>query len=217
MIESTIKFNRNKTKILHLETSNVCNAACPMCLRETDPTFDKKKHNNLTVDHIKKSFSDDFIKNLDHMFMCGNYGDPASAPECIEIFKYFRNLNSSMMLGIHSNGSLRNTSWWYELGKVLSNERDYCYFGIDGLRDTNHIYRVNTDFDKIMENAAAFISSGGKAHWIMLVFEHNEHQVNDAIELSKKMGFVGFQKKVTRRFNLEKWPHLQPPKFLELK
>lgn len=215
-MEHPVKFERSATRTLHLETSSICNAACPMCLRETDPEFDKNKNQfSISIDQIKSSFSPDFIKNLDHMFMCGNYGDPASAPDCIDIFKYFRSINTDIMLGIHSNGGLRNKSWWSELGKTLSGSRDYCYFGIDGLKDTNHIYRVNTDFDKIMENATAFISGGGKAHWIMLVFEHNEHQVDEALELSKKMGFVGFQKKLTRRFNLDRWPHLRPPKFLE--
>ena len=32
-------------------------------------------------------------------------------------------------------------------------------FAIDGLSDTNHIYRVKTNFDKIMINAEAFIKA----------------------------------------------------------
>ena len=48
-------------------------------------------------------------------------------------------------------------------------------FGIDGLQDTNHLYRISTNFDKIIKNAKAFIDAGGFAKWHMLVFEHNEH------------------------------------------
>ena len=37
----------------------------------------------------------------------------------------------------------------------------------------------------------------------MIIFEHNEHQVEETNELSKKMGFKSFQTKIsTRGFNL---------------
>jgi sulfatase maturation enzyme AslB (radical SAM superfamily) len=151
--------------------------------------------------------------------MCGNYGDPAAAPECIEIFKYFRQVNNSIRLCMHTNGGLRNTSWWRELGSVLSEFGDECYIGIDGLKDTNHIYRVNTDFDKIMKNASAFIAAGGKAHWEFLVFEYNEHQVEEARRIASDMGFVGFRTKVSHRMNKPVFMHLRktfkPPKGIE--
>jgi MoaA/NifB/PqqE/SkfB family radical SAM enzyme len=205
-------FNRQNTKILHLETSSVCNAACPMCPREIDKGFNKDTDAvSLSVKQIKEMFDVSFIKNLHSMFMCGNYGDPASAPECLEIFEYFRHVNPDISLGIHSNGSLRNKSWWSKLGTILSQPKDYCYFSVDGLKDTNHLYRVNTNFDKIMENASSFIKAGGNAHWEYLVFEHNEHQVEEARTLSQSMGFVNFREKVSRRFYLN-IPNLNPPK-----
>lgn len=205
-------FNRNNIKRLHMETSSVCNAACPMCAREIDTSFNKDTDAvSLSLEQVKFRFSDSFIKNLESMYMCGNYGDPAAAPECIEIFKYFREVNPNISLGIHSNGSLRNKKWWSDLGEVLSRENDYCFFSVDGLKDTNHIYRINTDFDKIIENANAFIKAGGKAHWEYLVFEHNEHQVEEAKKLAESLGFVNFREKVSRRFFMNV-PFLKPPK-----
>lgn len=196
-------FDLTNTKQLHMETSSACNAACPMCPRETSPYFNKKTDAmSLSLDKVKTLFNDDFIRRLDSMYMCGSYGDPAAAPETIEIFNHFRTVNNDMSLGIHSNGGLRPMRWWSELGTVLSRETDYCYFGIDGLSDTNHIYRVNTDFAKIMRNATAFIKAGGKAHWEYLVFEHNEHQIEEAREMSHALGFTGFRTKVSRRFDL---------------
>jgi MoaA/NifB/PqqE/SkfB family radical SAM enzyme len=200
-----------------METSTVCNAACPMCPRESDPRFDKKKDAySLSLEKVKELFDQDFIKQLDYMFMCGNYGDPAAAPDCLRIFNHFRDTNDSIILGMNSNGSLRNEKWWGELGSILSRETDNCYFGIDGLRDTNHIYRVNTNYDKIMKNATAFIEAGGKAYWKFLVFEHNEHQIEEARELSKKMGFTGFEPAVSARLDVPKFFYLRdilrPPK-----
>lgn len=207
-----MSFDRSNIRQLHLETSSVCNAACPMCPREIDPNFDKEKDGmSLSLIRIQELFDVEFIKRLESMFMCGNYGDPAAAPECIDIMRYFRQVNNNVSLGIHSNGSLRTKKWWSELGNILSRDTDYCYFGIDGLKDTNHLHRVNTTFEKIIENASAFIESGGKAHWEYLVFQHNEHQVEEARALAHELGFTSFREKVSRRFKLFPNTGLFPP------
>ena len=42
-------------KTLHLEPTNVCQAACPLCARETDLNFNKLQKNYITFNAIKKS------------------------------------------------------------------------------------------------------------------------------------------------------------------
>ena len=66
-------------------------------------------------------------------------------------------------------------------------------FGIDGLEDTNDIYRINVPYNKVMENARAFIDAGGQAHWRMIKFKHNQHQFDQAKKLSKDYGFKSFE------------------------
>ena len=62
---------------------------------------------------------------------------------------------------------------------------------------------MKTDFDVIMRNAEAFIKSGGRNRLGLIVFEHNEHQVEEANELSKKWVLNLFMTKIsTRGFNL---------------
>ena len=133
--------------------------------------------------------------------MCGDYGDPAAGKHTLEIYNHFRSLNPNITLGMNTNGGLRTTDWWCELSKIMSGEKDYVVFSIDGLEDTNHIYRVNVNWNKVIENAQAFISAGGSAHWEMLVFEHNEHQVDQCQQLAKDLGFSWFRAKVSRRFD----------------
>jgi len=77
---------------------------------------------------------------------------------------------------------------------------NFIGFGIDGLEDTNAIYRRKTQWKTIMKNASAFIKNGGRAHWDFIVFEHNQHQVEQARELSQQMGFQTFNIKKTYRF-----------------
>ena len=79
----------------------------------------------------------------------------------------------------------KTQEWWRKLAK----ENVKVTFGLDGLKDTNHPYRISTDFDKIISNANAFIGAGGFAKWHMLVFKHNEHQVEEARQMSKDLGF----------------------------
>jgi hypothetical protein len=73
-------------------------------------------------------------------------------------------------------------------------------FNIDGLDTTNWLYRKNTDFNKIIANATAYINAGGRAVWNFIVFEHNQDQVEQARELSKKIGFQDFKSRATGRF-----------------
>lgn len=186
-------------KVLHLEPTDVCNLACPLCAREVDTAFDAGVQHHLTVDQIKQHINDPAILDLDKMFMCGNYGDPAAGANTLEIYRYFRSVNPSIVLGMNTNGSLRNTDWWQQLASILNQPMDYVVFSIDGLEDTNPVYRVNSVWGKIMSNAQSFIEQGGHAHWDMLVYQHNEHQVDACEQLARDMGFKWFRAKVSRR------------------
>jgi sulfatase maturation enzyme AslB (radical SAM superfamily) len=131
--------------------------------------------------------------------MCGNFGDPVAAKDTLEVFAYFREHNAKMNLTMYTNGSAKKPEWWSNLARVLG-KNAYVVFSIDGLEDTNHLYRQNTVWSKIVENAQAFIDAGGRARWDYIVFAHNEHQVETAEELSRVMGFEKFQFKKSARF-----------------
>ena len=190
-------FRFNNVKIVHLEPTTNCNAACPQCLR----TRTEFEPNELSLDDIKILFTPDVLMQLEKIYMCGNYGDPASARQTLEMYEYFRSVNTNLTLGMNTNGGIRFPDWWTRLAKVMNKSNDYVVFSIDGLEDTNHLYRRNVRWSKVMDNAKAFIDAGGSAHWDMLVFEHNKHQVDEAHKLAKDMGFNWFRAKVSRRFN----------------
>jgi len=194
-------------KVLHLESTDICQAACPLCSREINPKF-KNPHNQLTVDQITKHFDEQFISNLDKMFICGNYGDPAAGKHTLEIYKYFRYINPTIVLGMNTNGAIQNTQWWMSLAEIFVGESDYVVFSIDGLADTNHIYRRGVIWDKLMDNCKQFIESGGNAQWDMLVYKHNQHQVDECEQLARELGFSWFRAKVSKRDHLS---GLEPP------
>jgi len=206
-----LKLANQDVQVLHIEPTDACNAACPQCSRETNTTFDKTDLHHLTVDQIKDIVDEDSIRNLNKMFMCGDYGDPAAGKYTLEIYRYFRSINSTITLGMNTNGGIRNTDWWSQLGGILNTQKDYAIFSLDGLSDTNHIYRINVNFDKVIQNARAFIRAGGNAHWEMLVFEYNQHQISQAEQMAKDLGFKWFRAKVSRRFQLYPVEFLRPP------
>ena len=183
---------------VHLEITSKCQAKCPMCPRRINggPMNPFIKLDDITLDRFKEWFPRQFIQQLNSMFMCGNLGDPIISRDTMEIFEHLREVNPRMKLSMHTNGSAREQNWWKELAK----HRVVVTFGIDGLEDTHHLYRISTDFNKIIDNAKAFIGAGGYAKWHMLVFEHNEHQIQEAKQMSEHLGFKMFTTKNTTRF-----------------
>jgi hypothetical protein len=111
-------------------------------------------------------------------------------------------VNPRLALTVQTNGGMRSPDWWAELGKRFRTANTGVYFGIDGLEDTNHLYRINVNWKRLMEHAQAFIAAGGHAGWNFIVFKHNEHQIEMARELATKMGFKHFLVKKTARFML---------------
>ncbi len=188
-------------RTVHLEMTEACNASCPMCSRnlnggEVNPYLHGAE---LTISDIERIFPVDFVKQLNRIYMCGNYGDPAVAADTLEAFAYFRQHHPKLNLSMHTNGSVKKPEWWAELAQVI-NKRGHVIFGLDGLADTNHLYRQGTVWKNIMRNVKAFIAAGGRARWDYIVFAHNEHQVEEARALAEKMGFEKFNIKKSNRF-----------------
>jgi len=188
---------------IHLEVTSKCQARCPMCPRRINGGMLNPLFNLTEIDlHTFKKWVDPtLIQQLDRLFMCGNLGDPIIAQDCLAIFEYLREFNPTMILDMHTNGSARTKEFWQSLARTNVS----VTFGIDGLTDTHAIYRVGTDFDKIIENATTFIQTGGHAEWHMLVFKHNEHQIEDCRKLANDLGFKNFQVKHTSRFTDNKF------------
>lgn len=186
---------------VHLEITQRCQAACPMCDRNENGGADNKHMTNaeLSLADCKKIFPPEFIKQLNTMYMCGNLGDPIMAADTLEVFKYFREHNPTMWLSMNTNAGARDAKWWTELASVLGH-KGAVIFSVDGLQDTNHIYRQNVNWDKVENSMKSFISAGGKARWDFIIFDHNQHQVDEAKQLSIDMGFDKFVSKKTARF-----------------
>lgn len=199
-------YNIDSIEYIHIEPSNHCNSYCPQCPRYDN--FGKVKQqlrpNHLTIEQIK-NIPIDKMKNLKKVYLCGSLGDPLMSPHIDFFFEYFK----EQTIDISSNASIRNESWWSKLADHKNVTVSFCIDGIDS--ETHCTYRRNTSFEKIMRNAEAYITNGGKAEWQFIIFKHNQHQIDEANALSEKMGFRKINFIYSDRFNYNfndnnKWP-----------
>lgn len=197
-----IKFDQLKS--LHLEITNNCQASCPMCNRNINGGKENPliKVRSWTLDDFKTIMNKEVLKQINHFYFCGNFGDPILNNDLIGMCRYSSLVAPDVRIGIHTNGGARSTEWWIELPNVLP-EKHLVTFAIDGLEDTHSLYRVGTNFDTVTRNAKSFIRSGGNAEWAFIKFKHNEHQVEEARVLAEKWGFKKFTVKNSSRFILE--------------
>ena len=186
---------------VHLEITQKCQAACPMCDRNENGGVDNRHIDNseLSLQDCQAIFTPLFIKQLNTMYMCGNLGDPIVARDTLEVFEYFRSHNKDMWLSMNTNAGAKDVKWWQALAKTIG-KNGAVIFSVDGLSDTNHLYRQNVVWDNVERNMRAFIDAGGRARWDYIIFGHNEHQVEQAEALAKSWGVERFQKKKSGRF-----------------
>jgi len=211
-----------------LEITTYCNAACPQCPRNDNGKGINKRMPLCHLDRfvIDQAFDPAMCKRLRQIFFCGSYGDPIMHPDFLGILEDFRRKNPTLWLYFHTNGGIHDTDYWAEIAKIMAGYGQID-FGIDGLGDTLHLYRRNVKFDKVISNASAFIRTGGRAQWNFIVFRHNEHQVEEARQLAKDLGFFNLLVRKTGRFfnhrtveEMSSWPvsdqySLEPPQKIE--
>lgn len=189
-------------KTLILELSSRCQAKCPFCSR-LQKTRPYGGHDITPQDF--RLLPQDMLAGLRQVSMGGNFGDLCANAGTLDIVRYIRELNPEALICGDSNGSLQDEDWWRELGAVTG-EKGFMVFALDGLADTHTIHRKNTDYAKTLANARAFAEGGGMAVWKFIVFEHNEHQIDEALETARQNGFARFYAIPSRFYNDEMHP-----------
>ncbi len=186
---------------IELEITSNCNAACPGCARTQNP--DILEIDNFGLDDLKRMFpTPRHIKNKQFKF-CGVLGDPAFNPECVNMVEYLTDFGGYCQLS--TNGGIQNAEWWHRLGTLSNRTRKVdVVFCVDGHKETNHIYRVNTVFDVIERNMDAYAKAGGTGTWMFIVFDHNEHELPLAEAHARKLGFK-FATRTGMRNSIHDW------------
>lgn len=187
-------------KCFEFEISRLCNARCPLCTRTQildDPKMEDFPQDFISLNQIKSVFDDYDLTGKNFRFN-GAVGDPMTNPDLIPIVEYLHSKSTgNNLLEIHTNGGLRNTKFWEDLGRLTKEFKKKNFtlrvtFAIDGLEDTNHIYRVGVSYREVIDNLKTFIHTGGNAVWAFIVFNHNEHQLETIKTYAKSLGCINF-------------------------
>jgi MoaA/NifB/PqqE/SkfB family radical SAM enzyme len=185
--------------------SSYCQAKCPSCARtdeETLETVSWLKPSHIDVE-VFKNIVDSACKidpNVVFQF-CGELGDPLMHPKITELVDYA--MERAKGVEINTNGGLRKPEWYEDMakkwgknsiadrvGKTLK-----IIFGIDGIYpETNEKYRINVDHERAMKNMKAWSEGSGAGEWHFILFEHNWHEIPEAILVSQQIDFPIFFK-----------------------
>jgi MoaA/NifB/PqqE/SkfB family radical SAM enzyme len=180
-MEKSLFFDRGSKK-LNLDISYRCPLECLRCGRQTH----FRNHGlsvpgrDLTLDEFDKITT--YFKRI---AFCGQYSDPIHHPRFIEFLEMCKEKNINTEVSVAS--SLKPKNFYINAFNAYPNAK--WIFGIDGLPEESHIYRVNQDgvklFD-IMTESTRFLAK--KPIWQYIVFKYNQDHIDEALERAKSIG-----------------------------
>ena len=183
---------------LEIEITSKCNARCPGCSR----TYNGETHPGISITDLS---AEAFINRIPKQALknkriefCGVFGDPAMHNNLHKIIEYMKE-SEAKSIHIDTNGGMQKPIYWERIANLGVD----VSWSVDGHRETNHLYRVNTNFDKILENMKAFCNAGGQGSWEYIVFDHNEKDLPIAREEAKKLGLYFVERRNNR--NVDYW------------
>jgi MoaA/NifB/PqqE/SkfB family radical SAM enzyme len=177
----------------NMEITNRCTLGCPRCAR-TDNDWVKANLADISLEVLEHTFPLSRKKSFEglRVNLCGTYGDCIYHRRFHEVLAYLK--KAGIGVSLETNGSHRKMDWWRKTCEILTDD-DMITFSVDGLADTNHIYRVNARW-KDIEQAMRYCAKRVAVDWKFIVFRHNEHQLDEARLLAEDIGIrrLGFKK-----------------------
>ena len=169
-----------QSESINLDITNRCRLQCSQCMRQTYPNLHKRGR-DISLENIEK-----ISKGFKKLLFCGQMGDPIYHPKFDKIMDICKN----NQVQISTNGSGKSSSWYKKIHKI--NPNISWMFGLDGLPEQSHIYRVNQDGLKVFENMKMLSAMGGFVIWQYIVFRYNENNLTKAKTLADQynMKFV---------------------------
>lgn len=178
--------------ILQIGTSAYCQASCVHCLR-----------NEITADFVPAYLRPEILRDffpcerVEGLDLCGNFGDSLITPDFEALFgilDIFRGVRTTINT-VAQGGS---KSVWERLASYQNIE---IRFALESLSAYHHAKnRRGTSLSRALNNAKWYIGAGGNAVWYMILFEHNEHELDKCMRYARHAGFRRFLARTSNRF-----------------
>ena len=159
-------------KSINLDITYRCTLECPKCLRRAIPT---NNLHDLSLENFKK-----IIKHFDQIEFCGQISDPIFHPQFIE----FLRLTKDKRVFVHTAASHKSMDWYMDA--FSANKNATWEFGIDGLPQDSHKYRINQNGEYLFDVMNAGVELGNDIRWQYIIFKYNENNISEAIDFSQR-------------------------------
>ena len=159
-------------KGINLDITHRCTLECPKCLRRSVPT---NNLGDLSLDSFKK-----IISHFDQIEFCGQISDPIFHPQFIE----FLELTKDKRVFVHTAASHKPMDWYRDA--FLANKNATWQFGIDGLPQDSHKYRINQNGEYLFNVMKTGVELGNDIRWQYIIFKYNENDIPEAIDLAQR-------------------------------
>jgi len=191
----------NELRTVQWEPTSYCNANCIGCPRTDQETMLTRPHIVEFQRHASESETQAFIssvtdpriKNLNRIIYNGDIGDAMMHPSIDKIITSVDQQRPEVRQTLHTNGGGPWASKFEKIGNYVSqqnpNANIFLVFSIDGLENTNHLYRRNVQWKHILKNAEILRKHKVQVRWRMNKFKHNEHQIDTARQIAKDWGW----------------------------
>ena len=166
-------------KPINLDITNKCPLQCPACVRQS--VFYEQNR------HLYKEMSiEDFQKILDtfsYIEFCGQQSDPLAHKHFIKFVK----MAYSHKLDVHTAASHRKEPFYEEAYEVSGFDTTWI-FGLDGLPEESHKYRINQDGVHLYEMMKLGANKGCNIVWQYIIFNYNQDHIEQARQMASDEG-----------------------------
>lgn len=169
-------------KFINIDIGFRCPLQCPRCQRQRQHLNhgEKVPGYDLTMSEIEK------LSNFYTTFgFCGQLSDPIFHPKFPQILKLL--YDKEVHCQVHNAASQKSLDWYIKCFKA--NPRADWIFGIDGMPEESHKYRINQDGVKlfnVMLKSKEYLKR--RPTWQYIAFSYNENNIETAKKLAKKSG-----------------------------
>jgi len=178
-IQEDIQYFMNR-RSLNIDIGFRCPLECPRCQRQTTWRNNNLKvpGRDLTLDEIDKisNYYEDFI-------FCGQISDPVHHPKFPEILNLL--YKKKILVEVSTAASQKSKAFYIKCFEANPNAQ--WVFGIDGLPEESHKYRINQDGKKLfrmMLEAKKILKK--RPIWQHIIFKYNEHNIEKAKAMADK-------------------------------
>ena len=200
----THRGRRNET--VTMDITNKCTLECPKCMRQ----WNRKKgikagginSKDISVENWKKLHT--FFKGSS---LCGQMSDPILYPHLEEILKH--HWWCDLKCTIHTAATPKHITNGQYLRFFKANPKAKWIFGIDGLPEQSHKYRIGQDGVRLFELMLIAKNEGLEVEWQYIVFSYNEDSIEEAMKIADANG-IKLVLNISSRFKKKGYDPLRP-------